>query len=166
VTGAPPGGRPEPGRLRPRPARHRGADPRRPGKRAALLGLLLLALCVQVLVWGTAPSSGRGGALLPGLRPAFGVAYAGALVAVELLLCLWFRMADAAVGVLVTGAAVDLVFWSAHLAGARFALGGAASLTAASGMVALTAWVSWRRPAPRPPRGGSESAHGSSGART
>lgn len=145
---------PDTGRLTGRWLAWREADPRRAPVPAVVLGVLALAVVVQVLVWGSAPASGSGGSLLPGLRPAFGTAYAAVLVAAEVALCLWFRLTDAAVTVLVTGAAVDAVLWLAHVAGARFALGAGASMTAAFGAVALAASLwRWRQPAsrPRPP---------------
>lgn len=116
-----------------------------------MLAVLVFAVAVQVLVWGTAPSNGSGGALLPGLRGAFGTPYGAALVAAEVAFCLWFRLTRAAVSVLVTAAIVDIVFWAAHLAGARFAVGAAASMTAAFGVVALAASLWWRLSGPSRP---------------
>lgn len=111
-----------------------------------VLVVLVVALAVQVFVWGRAPAHSSGGALLPGLRGTFGTAYAGILLAVELALCSLARRRDAAVWVLVVAAMVDVVFWVAHAAGARFALPGAASMTGAFGAVALAGSLWWRRP--------------------
>jgi len=120
---------------------------------AALPALLMaLTLLVQVLVWGRAPARGTGGAVLPGLRPVFGAAYAAVLVAAELAVCRLLGAKDAAVWVLAAGAIVGLVFWLARLSGSHFPFGTAASATAAAGAVALGAAVWWRRgqaPSPR-----------------
>jgi hypothetical protein len=113
------------------------------------LVVLVLAVAVQVFVWGRAPASSNGGSLLPGMRPVFGTAYAVILLGVELALCLAARRRDSATWVLVTAAGVDVVFWSAHAAGARFALQGAAAMTAAFGAVAMTGSLWWRRPRSR-----------------
>jgi hypothetical protein len=120
-------------------------DRRRTLARTVALGLMTLALAVQVFVWGTAPRSGSGGALVPGLRAELGTPYAVVLLAIEVGLCLYFGLRDVAVMVLTAGALVDVVFWAAHLDGLRFAFGGAAAMTAAFGSVALGAGV-WRRP--------------------
>jgi len=120
---------------------------------AALPALIIgLTLLVQVLVWGRAPATGTGGAVLPGLRPVFGAAYAAVLVAAELAVCRLLGARDTAVWVLVAGALVGVVFWLARLAGSHFPFGTAASATAAAGGVALGAAVWWRRgqaPSPR-----------------
>ena len=100
--------------------------------------LLAVAVAVQGLVWGVAPASG-GGALLPGLRPVFGLVYGAVLLAVELLYCAHRRLRRGAVTVLVAAAMVDLVCWGARLAGARVPVGDAASLTAGFGALALVA---------------------------
>ena len=107
--------------------------------------VVVVAAAVQVFVWGRAPAQSGGGALLPGLRGVFGTAYAAILMAVELALCLLARRRDAAASVLVIAAAVDIVFWAAHAAGARFAMPGAASMTAAFGAVAMAGSFWWRR---------------------
>lgn len=156
IGASPLGGPPEPGPRWQRLHGWRGADPRRGAGRATLAALLVVAVAVQGFVWGSAPATGDGGALLPGLRSAFGLPYAVALVAVEVGYCLWFRLADGAVVLLVAAALVDLMFWAGHLAGARFALDGAASMTGAFGVVVLAAWLWRRHPTPgRRPRGGT-----------
>lgn len=111
---------------------------------------MALAVAVQVLVWG-APSSRSGGALLARLRPDFGTAYAVVMLLVELGMCLVSGFAQVAVWVLGTGAVLDLVFWVAHAAGLRFAVGAAAAMTAAFGSVGLNAGL-WRRTDPEPTR--------------
>jgi hypothetical protein len=116
---------------------------------ALALVVLVLAVCVQVFVWGRASASSDGGALLPGLRSTFGTAYAAILLGVELAICLAARRRESAVWVLVAAAAVDVVFWSAHGAGVRFALPGAAAMTAAFGAVAMAGSLWWRRPRSR-----------------
>lgn len=146
--GAPGGEDPIPAPADPRRAARdspSGVEPRRSAS-PVVVAILVLALAVQVFVWGRAPVSGTGGSLLPGLRWAFGTPYAAALLALELGFCLWLRRRAAAEVVVVTAAVADLVFWIAHLAGARFALAGAASMTAAFGAVALAAALWWRRP--------------------
>jgi hypothetical protein len=115
-----------------------GAAPR-PSDRPVIVGLLVLSVTVQVFVWGT--TSGGGGALLPGLRPVFGVAYAAVVLAVELGYCAYHGLRDAAVAVVVTAAVVDLLFWAARLGGLHFPTGAAAALTAGFGAVALGAGV-------------------------
>jgi len=135
-------------RSRPSPS----AAPRRRIE-AALPALIIgLTLLVQLLVWGRAPATGTGGALLPELRPVFGAAYSAVLVAAELAVCRLLGVRDAAVWVLVAGALVGVVFWLARLAGSHFPFGTAVSATAAAGAVALGAAVWWRRgqaPSPR-----------------
>jgi hypothetical protein len=111
----------------------------------AALAMLVLAVAVQVLVWGRAPAHSSSGALLPGLRSVFGTVYAAVLIALELVLCLLARRRGAATAVLVAAAAVDAVFWVAYAAGARFAIPGAASMTAAFGAVGMAAGLWWRR---------------------
>lgn len=112
------------------------------------MAVTVLAVLVQILVWGSAPTSGTGGSALPGLRPGFGTSYAIALLLVELGYCLYFGLKNTAVAVLVAAAVVDVVFWSAYLAGLRFAIGAAAAMTAAFGAVALGVGVWWPRPGP------------------
>lgn len=105
------------------------------------LRLLALAVAVQALVWGLAPASG-GGALLPGLRPLFGLGYGVALLAAELLYCARRRLRRGAVVVLVAAAVVDVVCWGARLAGVRVPVGDAASLTAGFGALSLVGGLS------------------------
>lgn len=116
----------------------RGPARRIPGL-PVLLAILGLSVAVPALVWGAAPASGSGGALLPGLRPALGVGYGAALLAVELLFCAFHRLRDAAVAVLVAAATVDAVFWLLHVAGLHVRTGAAAALTAGFGGLALGA---------------------------
>lgn len=118
--------------------------------RAVVLALIGLAVFVQVFVWGTAPAQGGGGSLLPQLRWLCGVGYAAVLMAAELALCAWFRLAQAATAVVVTGAAVAVVFWAFHAAGVHFATGAAAALTSAFAAVVLGAGLltGWFRPPP------------------
>lgn len=104
---------------------------------------------MQAFVWGVVRPTGDGGALLPGLRGLFGLGYAALLVAAELGVCAWFRMARAAVWVLVGAALVDLVFVSADLAGLHFRSGAAAALTAGFGALVLAAGVLSGRFVPR-----------------
>ena len=130
-------------------ARSRRADLAPRAISALALVVLVLALAVQVFVWGRAPASSAGGALLPGLRSVFGTAYAAILLGIELAICLAARRSDGAVWVLVSAAAVDVVFWSAHAGGVRFALPGAAAMTAAFGAVAMAGSLWWRRPRSR-----------------
>lgn len=106
-----------------------------------LWAMVVVAVAVQVLVWGAPRSHGAGGALLPGLRHLFGLGYALILLAAELSYCSVFRLRNAAVWVLVAGACVDLAFWGARLGGLTFATGAAAALTAGAGAVALAAVV-------------------------
>lgn len=125
----------EPGHPR-RPRRHGG---RLPGCRATASALLGLAVVVQAGVWGSAPASGGGGSLLPGLRPVFGIAYGVILLAAEVGVCLLYRVRNGVAAVLVSAAAVDVVFWLARLAGAHFPTGAAAALTAGFGALVLAA---------------------------
>ncbi len=115
----------------------------------AVVALLVLAVGVQAFVWGTAPAASSGGALLPGLRPDFGTPFAAVMLGAELAVCLLVRRTDAASWVIVAAALVDIVFWCAHAAGARFAVGGAAAMTSAFGAVAMVASLWWRRARPR-----------------
>ncbi|MHB8328346.1 MAG: hypothetical protein ACYDD6_01735 [Acidimicrobiales bacterium] len=115
---------------------------RRPGAaRAWLVAMMAVAVFAQVFVWGAATPSGTGGALLPGLRPWFGVGYAVALIVIELLFCACYDLPGGAVAVLVTGAVVDAVFWIVRAAGLHFPTGDAAALTAGFGAVVLGAGV-------------------------
>src|SRR5579863_4705123 len=101
-------------RVAPEQARLRTAYGTPRAMSALALVVLVVALAVQVFVWGRAPASSNGGSLLPGLRSVFGTAYAAILLGVELAMCLAARRSDSAVWVLVAAAAVDVVFWSAH----------------------------------------------------
>lgn len=112
-----------------------------PAGRRTVVALMLLAVSVQLLVWGRAPATGDGGAMLPGLRPVFGVAYAAVLLALELAFCAYHGLRDGVVVVLLSAAGVDIVFWSARLGGLDFPTGAAAALTAGFGAVALGAGV-------------------------
>lgn len=103
--------------------------------------MMTVAAAVQALVWGTAPAAGGGGAVLPGLRPEFGVAYAAVLLALELAFCAYERLGQGAVVVLVSAAAVDVVFWAARWGGLHFPTGAAAALTAGFAAVVLGAGV-------------------------
>jgi|GEM_PF-2914664 len=114
-------------------------SPRLPAGRRAATALLVVAVAVQVLVWGRSPVSGGGGALLPALRPVAGVPYAVVVVVLELLLCAWLGLRQGAVLVLVTAAAVDVGFWAFRLGGLHVPSGAAASITAAFGALALAA---------------------------
>lgn len=115
-----------------------------------LASMMGLAVAVQVLVWGIPKIHADGGAVLPGLRGWFGVAYAVILFALELLFGVAYRIPRAAAWVVIAGATVDVVFWIAHLAGRDFPTGAAASLTAAFGAVALGAGVLVGRLRPSP----------------
>jgi hypothetical protein len=119
-----------------RPRRHGG---RLPGCRTTASTLLGLAVVVQAAVWGSAPASGSGGSLLPGLRAEFGIAYGVILLAAEVGVCLLYRVRNGVATVLVSAAAVDVVFWLAHLVGTHFRTGAAAALTAAFGALVLAA---------------------------
>ena|GEM_PF-5449871 len=105
-----------------------------------LTTMVLVALAVQVLVWGTAAPRG-GGSLLPFLRPMAGVGYAAGMLAAAVLYCLVYHLARGVAWVLTAAATVDLVVWCGRLAGAGPPVGAAASLTAAAGIVALAAGV-------------------------
>lgn len=103
--------------------------------------MMTLAALVQALVWGTAPATGTGGAVLPALRPVFGLAYAAVLIALELAFCAYQRLPQGAVAVLVSAAGIDVVFWAARLGGMQFPTGAAAALTSGFGAVILGAGV-------------------------
>jgi len=110
-------------------------------ERLWLAAMLVVALGVQVLVWGAPKPHGSGGALVPQLRHLFSTGYAIILMAAELAFCAAYRLQRAAVWVVVTGACVDLAFWGAHLSGLHFPIGAAAALTPGAAVVVLTAGV-------------------------
>jgi hypothetical protein len=118
--------------------------------------MTMVAVGVPVLVWGTHPARGPGGALAPALRPWAGLAYAAGLVGAEVLFCVVYRLRRGVAWVLGACAAVDLVFWAAHTAGRQFPSGAAAAVTAGVGAVTLAAGTlgGWLIPLPRPPRRG------------
>ncbi|HUY64621.1 MAG TPA: hypothetical protein VMV14_08915 [Acidimicrobiales bacterium] len=117
-----------------------GGSPIGQGGRAVALGLMAFAVVVQVAVWGAARTQ-RGGALWPGLRPVFGVAYGVVLLGVVLLFCARYHLAVAAVWVVVAAAALDGLFWAVRVAGVTYPFGAASSLTAGVGAVVLGAGV-------------------------
>jgi len=106
-----------------------------------LAAMVVLAVAVQILVWGAPKLHGNGGSVLPQLRHLFGIGYALILLGAVLAYCASFRLRSAAIWVLVTGAFVDVAFWVAHLAGLRFPTGAAAALTAAASTVVLAGGV-------------------------
>ncbi|HUC37344.1 MAG TPA: hypothetical protein VMR97_09495 [Acidimicrobiales bacterium] len=114
--------------------------------------MVLLAVAVQVLVWGAPKTHGSGGAALPQLRHLFGIGYALILLAAEMAFCASQRLAGGAAWVLVTCACVDAAFWLAHLGGLHFPTGAAAALTAGAGSVVLAAGVLVGRFQPAQPR--------------
>lgn len=116
------------------------SSPSAPGRRT-VVAMMVLAAAVQLLVWGRAPTSGSGGAMLPGLRPTFGIAYGAVLLGLELAFCAYHGLRHGAAVVLVSAAAVDVLFWMARLGGLHFPTGAAAALTAGFGAVALGAGV-------------------------
>ena len=60
-----------------------------PLARLAVLALAVLAIVVQIGVWGATKIQADGGALLESWRPYFGLPYGVALAAAEAALCWW-----------------------------------------------------------------------------
>ena len=106
-----------------------------------LCAMVAVAVAVQVLVWGAPKPHSNGGAVLPQLRHLFSTGYAVILLAAELAFCAVYRLAPAAVWVVVTGACVDAAFWFAHLGGLHFPNGAAAALTPGAAAVVLAVGV-------------------------
>jgi len=109
--------------------------------RCIVLGMVCLAIVVQIGVWGATKLNADGGALLESWRPYFGWEYGLLFAAVQVGLCWWLAIDRGTVWLArtwgITGSAL-LVLWVITGSG-RLTVDSGAALTAGMGALMLAA---------------------------
>jgi hypothetical protein len=110
--------------------------------RCIVLGMVVLAIVVQIGVWGATKVYTDGGSLLESWRPYFGWPYGLAFAAVQAALCRWLAIERGIVWLVrtwaVTGGAL-LVLWVISGQSGRLTFGSGVALSAGMGALILAA---------------------------